>query len=129
MDKGAVRRAGGATDVATRVKAVQVATIARALVGVKTGQLRSSIRVTRSRSPNWNVEAGRQPLTPWALVHHTGRRALPRKSPSDAKPLYVFEINGQTVFTPGPIKEAKPNPYLVDAARQAGLRVTLRGGR
>lgn len=130
VDRQAIRQPNGPADVVARMTAVKTAAIARTLVGVKTGTLRASIRVTPSRRPAWNVEAGRSPAAPYALVHHTGRKALPRKSPRSAKPLYVFEIDGETIFTPGPIKAVKANPYLTEAARRAGSRkLVVKGAR
>lgn len=132
VDRAAMKRMtgpNGPVDAETRSRAVKVAAIARTLVGVKSGTLRRSIRVVRSRRPAWAVEAGRNPRAPYALVHHTGRKALPRKRPDSNRPLYVFEAGGETVFTPGPIKAVAANPYLVEAARRAGMKVKLRGGR
>lgn len=130
VNRRAIRATNGPADAVARATAVRTAEIARTLVGLKTGNLKASIRVTPSRRPAWNVEAGRTPPAPYALVHHTGRKRMPRKNADDPKPLYVFEIDGRAIFTPGPIRAVPPNPYLTEAARRAGSRkLVIRGTR
>lgn len=134
IDRRAVGKllgSGGPVDANARAKAVKVAQIARTLVPEgKTKNLKRSIRAVPAKRPGWNVEAGRSPRAPYALIVHKGRKRMPEKSPTSAKPFYVFEgRDGELVFTRGPIKRVKGVPYLTEAARRVGLKVRVKGGR
>jgi len=136
IDRSALKRLtgpNGPVDADARAKAVKVARIARTLVGVSPGpqggRLRSSIRVSPSRRPAWNVEAGRNPRVPYAYMHHQGTRAHDIGSP-----VFIFGVGwryigrspaGRGKKHPG----TKANPYLTEAARRVGLKVRVKGGR
>lgn len=120
---GLLRGAGGPTDVFSRTKAVEMAAIARRIVGVKSGATKRSIRVTRSVSPAWNVKARSRA----ALVHHEGSRPHLMSNgpysfvPGQGKHGYFSgkKIVVPTVNHPG----TAPNPYLLRAAEILGLRI------
>lgn len=95
----------------------------RRRVGVKTGKLKGTIgsRLVRSSGKGWNVEvyAG-GPAAPYGAYHHDGTRAHIIR-PTKASVLR-FKVGGTTVFAqevhhPG----TKPNRFLVDGMRDAGL--------
>lgn len=129
IDRSAVKRLlgpSGPVDAYSRAQAVKTASIARSLVGVKSGKLRSSIKVTPSHRPAWNVIA----TAPYAFYHHQGTK------PHDIGASVLIEApdtwryigvgpQGQGKRHPG----TKPNRFLTNAARSIGLRVKLRRGR
>lgn len=84
---------------------------AKADVGVKTGELRDSIsfRSTSNRSGELRATA------PHAIVHHQGHGEILPKDPDG-----VLAWMGRFAKSVGPVAG---NPFLLDAARQIGLKV------
>lgn len=91
---------------------------ARQLVGVQTGALRASIKVTdldSVASPSVSVGSD----LPYALLHHNGSR--PHVITPNSERLLRFKVAGKVVYArvvkhPG----TKPNPYLLKALVEAG---------
>lgn len=125
---------------ANRRAAVEVARRARQLVGVESGKLRSSIRVTPGRSPSYNVEAGRSPRLKYSLAHHNGWRSfaytLPQRKRRGQRGgggktgPYVFTVGSTQFVRYGPLKVRKKafrgTKFLTKAAASLGFRVNLR---
>ena len=100
-----------------RAKGKQVTILAKTLAGMRTGQPKRSIKMTRDRSipGRYAVLVGSDARH--ALVHHTGARPH-IITPQGAGGVLVFRGKRGTVFTqrvkhPG----HAPNPYLVNALR------------
>jgi hypothetical protein len=115
----------GPMDAFARAKAVKTAQIARGLIHSRSGKLASSIRVTPGRRPNWNVIAD----TPYARFVHDGTK------PHDIGSPVLIDNVGWRYIGRSPAGRGKPHPgtkrqpFLVEAARRAGLVVRTGGGR
>lgn len=129
IDKSKVNKLvgpSGPVDPYTRAQAVKVASVARRLVGVKSGKLRSSIRVSPSRRPSYNVEA----RAPYALFHHEGTRPHDIGSPVLIEAPDTWRYIGRSPAGKGKRHPGtKPNRFLTDAARRVGLRTRVKSGR
>ena len=114
----------GITGAHVQQVANRVAASAKARVGVKSTDLRATIRagptpVRRGKGLTIEVVAGGDGVN-YALWHHEGTRPHVIR-PRNARVLR-FQVGGATVFAtrvnhPG----TRPNRYLTDALRDAGL--------